>query len=348
MIPYHDRDVIIGKSEPIQAVLSIIEMVADTDVSVLIQGESGTGKELVARYIHEQSTRSGEAFVPINCMALTETLIESELFGHEKGSFTDAVKMRKGKFEFAYGGTLFLDEIGSLNTGMQAKLLRVLQESSFERVGSNESIQTDVRIISATNENLEKEIAKGAFREDLYYRLNTIVIEVPPLQKRLDDIPILCEHFIDRWAEKLNMPTIRLSKKTIETLMVLSWPGNIRQLENVIARIMIYYRHSHSEGADDHDPVEFDIDEHEDENWIFFGLQEAVNIGLGIDHEFEGLSLKDAVERFERYIILNTLDNNQWNQGRTAKALDLHRNTLLNKMKRYQIPGKDAFLWQAS
>jgi DNA-binding NtrC family response regulator len=226
----------IGVSRPIQEVFKIVGRVAQTDAPVLVTGESGTGKELVARAVHEYSPRRKSEMVAINCGAIPENLLESELFGHEKGSFTGAVAKRTGRFEQCDGGTLFLDEIGDMPASVQVKLLRILQEGTFSRVGGNETLSSDVRIVAATNKDLANEVSMGNFREDLYYRMNVVEINLPPLRKRPEDIPLLAEFFLQRLARKQGMARMRLAGKAVEALQKHRWPGNVRELENTIAR----------------------------------------------------------------------------------------------------------------
>lgn len=229
----------VGNSEPIARVKEIIEKVAPTDARVLITGSNGTGKELVARSLHEQSNRVGGAFVEVNCAAIPSELIESELFGHEKGAFTSAIKQRIGKFEQANGGTIFLDEIGDMSLAAQAKVLRALQERVITRVGSDKDIKVDVRVLAATNKNLQEEIARGNFREDLYHRLSVILIHVPSLNDRRDDIPTLTDHFLQLLCDELNMPLKTIDEKAISALQEINWTGNIREFRNVIERLII-------------------------------------------------------------------------------------------------------------
>lgn len=229
----------IGESPAIMAVKEMIEKVAPTDARVLITGSNGTGKELVARWLHEKSNRSDQPFVEVNCAAIPSELIESELFGHEKGAFTSAIKQRKGKFEQAHGGTIFLDEIGDMSLAAQAKVLRALQESVISRVGSDKDIKVDVRVLAATNKNLQEEIKAGAFREDLYHRLSVIVVHVPPLSDRKEDIPLLTEHFSAQISEELGMAKREFDESAIKALQELSWTGNIREFRNVIERLII-------------------------------------------------------------------------------------------------------------
>jgi transcriptional regulator with GAF, ATPase, and Fis domain len=232
-------DEIVGSSAALQKVLSLVSKVAPTDTTILVTGETGTGKELVARAIHRRSLRSSRAFVSVNCAAIPRDLIASELFGHEKGSFTGALQRRLGRFELAEGGTIFLDEVGELPAETQIALLRVLQEHEFERVGGTRSIQTNVRVIAATNRNLQAAIAAGSFRSDLFYRLNVFPIEIPPLRERRKDIPVLVEYFIDRYARKVGKNIRGINKRSLELLQSYPWPGNIRELQNVIERSVI-------------------------------------------------------------------------------------------------------------
>ena len=229
----------IGESEPLQHIREMIEKVAPTDARVLIIGSNGTGKELVARNLHQQSRRSAMPYVEVNCAAIPSELIESELFGHEKGSFTSAIKQHKGKFEQADGGTLFLDEIGDMSLAAQAKVLRVLQEKKLSRVGSDQDITVDVRVVAATNKNLKEEIAKGTFREDLYHRLSVIVINMPTLDERKDDIPLLVEHFIEQICAETGMAPRPIEKDAMQMLVDKTWTGNIRELRNVVERLLI-------------------------------------------------------------------------------------------------------------
>jgi transcriptional regulator with GAF, ATPase, and Fis domain len=232
-------DEIVGTSGALQKVFSLVSKVAPTDATVLITGETGTGKELIASAIHRQSRRSSRAFVSVNCAAIPRDLIASELFGHEKGSFTGAVQRRLGRFELAEGGTIFLDEVGELPPGTQIALLRVLQEHEFERVGGTRSIPTNVRVIAATNRNLQEAIAAGTFRSDLFYRLNVFPIDLPPLRERREDIPLLMQYFIDRYSRKSGKNITHVSRETLELLQSYAWPGNIRELQNLIERSVI-------------------------------------------------------------------------------------------------------------
>jgi len=234
----HNFGDIIGESPRMQIIYKIINRIAQSDVTVLVRGETGTGKELVAAAIHKRSKRADEPFVKLNCAAIADSLIESELFGHEKGAFTDAKEMRKGRFELAHGGTLFLDEIGDISTSAQVKLLRVLQEREFERVGGSKTIKVNVRLIAATNRNLEEMVKNGEFREDLYYRLNVIPIDLPPLRERGEDIRLLVNFFVER-SMKNHKKKIIITEEAMNKLMSYPWPGNIRELENTVERIVL-------------------------------------------------------------------------------------------------------------
>jgi DNA-binding NtrC family response regulator len=233
-------DNIIGNSSQMQEIYKTIGRIAESKATVLIQGESGTGKELVANAVHYNSLRKNGPFIKMNCAALPETLLESELFGHEKGSFTGAVSARRGKFEAAHDGTIFLDEIGEMSPMLQSKLLRVLQDQTFDRVGGNQSITVDVRVIAATNKHLEEEVKKGKFREDLYYRLNVVFIQIPPLRNRKEDIIPLIEYFLRKYSSEAKSESIGISKAVVELLLNYDWPGNVRELENVIERSMVF------------------------------------------------------------------------------------------------------------
>ncbi len=233
-------DNIIGNSSQMQDIYKTIGRIAESKATVLIQGESGTGKELVANAVHYNSLRKNGPFIKMNCAALPETLLESELFGHEKGSFTGAVTARRGKFEAAHGGTIFLDEIGEMSPMLQSKLLRILQDQTFDRIGGNQSITVDVRVIAATNKNLEEEVKKGRFREDLYYRLNVVFIHIPPLRSRKEDIIPLIEYFLTKYSSEVKSETIGISKAVVDILLNYDWPGNVRELENVIERSIVF------------------------------------------------------------------------------------------------------------
>ncbi len=310
--------VLIGNSTKFNRIKEMIDKVGTADVRVLITGENGTGKELVARSIHEKSTRRSESFVEVNCAAIPNELIESELFGHEKGAFTGAVQSRAGKFELANNGTLFLDEIGDMSLQAQAKVLRVIEEGKISRVGGTKQMNVDVRIISATNKNLKDEIEKGNFREDLYHRINVIPIEVPPLRERRDDIPLLIDHFVKDISDKHKKLPVSFSKDAIALLQGLSWPGNIRELRNIVERIIILVNKK--------EITKQDID--------FLVPLEKVNIENLIE---ETNSFQEFKERAERAFILKQLEQNHWNISKTADEMDIQRSHLYNKIKKYGI-----------
>jgi len=310
---------IISQSRSMKAVFALIEKVAVTSSSVLITGESGTGKELVARAIHNQSERVQKPFVAINCAAIPVELIESELFGHEKGAFTGAYNRGIGKFEFANGGTVFLDEISNLKIELQAKLLRFLQEHEFTRVGSHRTIKVDVRMIAATNIQLKKMVRQNRFREDLYYRLNVIPVELPPLRSRKGDIPLLTTCFIEKFNRQLNEKILGITPAAMTVLEDYHWPGNIRELENLLERLIVLK----SDGLFiDEKDLPFDI---------LFGddfLKDKKNLDKG---------LLQARQTFERQYILRSLRRLNWNQTKTARRLKIHRNTLMQKIKALDI-----------
>ncbi|HXV63705.1 MAG TPA: sigma-54 dependent transcriptional regulator [Vicinamibacteria bacterium] len=312
------KQVLIGESASMRELRKQIAIAAPTNGRVLVFGENGTGKELVARSIHAQSLRKDGNFVEVNCAAIPEELIESELFGHVKGAFTGAVSNRKGKFESADSGTLFLDEVGDMSLKTQAKVLRVLQEQKFEAVGSTESVEVDCRVIAATNKDLEREIASGSFREDLFFRLNVIPFYMPPLRERREDIPSLVAHFIEEFSVEYGKRPKTTSPEAMEMLMSYQWPGNVRELKNVIERLVIM--------------ITGDV----------VGVGDLPNVlrrGRGDVFETVGdfRSLSSAREAFERGFILKTLQKNGGNVSRTAEALQIERSHLYRKMKAYGI-----------
>jgi transcriptional regulator with GAF, ATPase, and Fis domain len=305
----HNFEEIIGKSDTLKSVLFKVEQVAPTDSSVLILGETGTGKELIARAIHHASKRSERPLIKVNCAALTPSLIESELFGHEKGSFTGATKCRVGRFELAHGATLFLDEIGELPLELQPKLLRVLQEGEFERLGGSQTLRADVRIIAATNRNLEKEVEKGRFRSDLWYRLSTFPIVIPPLRERLEDIPLFVNHFVNQYCTKIGKRFNKIPKKTIQKLTRYSWPGNIRELDNIISQSVI--------------------------------ISPEGNLQVRVPETSRSNRSKQKTFReMEKTFILQVLEDSGWKiegQKGAALKLDLKPSTLRNKMRKLNI-----------
>ncbi len=309
---------IVGTSPEIQNVVRLIEQISDSTANVLISGESGTGKELVAKAIHYNSPRAKSPFIAINCAAIPESLIETELFGIEKGVAT-GVEARTGKFEEANGGTLFLDEIGDLSLAAQAKILRVIQERVLQRVGGRKTIPIDVRILAATNKDLESEIKKGNFRKDLYYRLKEIQIQMPALREIPDDIPILTDHFLAKYCQQLEKEPKRISGRTLDCLMNYSWPGNVRELENTIKRLVTLV------------PRKLIYEEDLPENIQESGRDKG-SLKLLSKH-----TLKERVEEFERKIIVEALERCEQNQMQAAKLLGLSRQGLINKMKRYGL-----------
>lgn len=309
---------ILGKSKAINNILQMIDKVAPLDTRVLITGENGTGKELVARAIHKKSERKDKSFVEVNCAAIPNELIESELFGHEKGSFTGAVQQRIGRFELANKGTLFLDEVGDMSLQAQAKVLRAIEDGKIERVGGGKKIDVDVRLIAATNKNLKEEIEKGNFREDLFHRLNVIPIQVPPLRERTEDIPILIEKFANDISIKHKKPLIKFSDEAIHILRNQSWTGNVRELRNIVERIIII--------VDKKDITAKDID------FMFASNQQSVDDLVDTSNSFQ-----EFKEKAERVFILKQLIANDWNISKTAEILDIQRSHLYNKMKKYGI-----------
>ncbi len=316
---YHFEQ-IIGRSENIQSVLSLVERVADTDSTVLITGESGTGKELIARAIHYNSTRSQQAFVAINCAAIPAELLESELFGHVKGAFTGATANRIGRFEMADGGTIFLDEIGDLEPSLQVKLLRVLQQRTFEPVGGAKSIQVNVHVVAATNKNLEDLVAKGEFREDLFYRLNVIPIFIPALRERKTDIPLLLSHFMEKFNHSKSRHLAGITNEAMECLVQYPWPGNIRELENLVERMAILK----GQGIIDvHDlPVKYRT------------TSPTKIENAQLDMPDLGMDFNTAVDQFENSLILRALEKTGWNRNQAAHLLRLNRTTLVEKIKK--------------
>jgi len=304
----------IGESRIIKEKLEIVRRAANTDSSVLLLGESGVGKELFAEQIHFNSSRRNNPFIRVNCAALPGNLIESELFGHVKGAFTDASSDRRGRFELADTGTIFLDEIGDLPFSAQGKLLRVLQEKTFERIGSSERIHVDVRIIAATNKNIEEEIENGKFRADLFYRLNVLPIYIPPLRERRDDIPLLAEHFLKKFNREIKKKIKGFTPEAIEALLSYIWPGNVRELENAIERAVVITENDYIKPA-------------------AFILQSYSGNG----NEYLNKSLKEAVNLFKKRFIKNTLEQNNWKQTKTAKMLGIQRTYLSRLIKELKI-----------
>ena len=313
---------IIGTSEAITEIFELIRKVADTDSTVLILGDSGTGKELIARAMHYNSHRRQGPLIPVNCAAIPEELLESELFGHERGAFTHAVRTRIGRFEQASGGTIFLDEIADMSPGLQVKILRVLQDRSFERIGGLKTIWVDIRIIAATNQNLEEMVRQSRFREDLYYRLNVIPIRVPPLRERASDISLLATSFLKEFSRKKKKPLKRLSPEVLDLLLRYPWPGNVRELENLMERLVILTE-GETVGVDD-------LPER-------FHLRQSASPAASQELPEQGIRLTTAVQEFERGLILKALEKSNWVKSRAAQLLHLNRTTLLEKMKKQNI-----------
>jgi two-component system response regulator HydG len=312
-----DFSKIIGKSKKMKEVFDTLSLVAPTDATVLILGESGTGKELVANSIHHNSPRASQPFVKVSCAALPETLLEGELFGHEKGAFTGAIARREGRFQLAHRGTIFLDEVGEMSVTTQTKLLRVLQEKEFEPLGSSRTIKTDVRVIAASNKDLEREVKEGRFREDLFYRLNVVPVSLPPLRERREDIPALAAHFFAVYREKNRKELKDISGKAMDMLMRYEWPGNIRELENCMERAVILARGEIIAPAD---------------------LPPIIQ-SLSREREIQGLNLPSGIslQEVERTLILKTLEDTGGNRSRAAEILGINRRTLQNKLREYEI-----------
>lgn len=313
----------IGNSNAFKSIKDLVSKVSNTDSTVLILGESGTGKELIAKTIHLKSHRSQKPFIPVNCGAIPVDLLESELFGHEKGAFTGAVAMRIGRFELADGGTIFLDEIAEMPPILQVKLLRVLQEKSFERVGGTKTVHSDARIMAATNKDLEQEVKAGRFREDLFYRLNVIPINIPPLRQRKDDIQALCAFFVAKHAERFGREPVTFSDDALNVILSYEWPGNVRELENTVERLLVL--------KDDNVVTPFDLPE----RMTGKKIPDLPPIDDEDSNPFVGgIDLNSALEEYEKRLILHALDLNSGVKSQAAKYLNLNRTTLIEKMKR--------------
>ena len=314
---------IIGKSKAMGSVLAMVEKAAPSRSTVLITGESGTGKELVARAIHFSSPRKDGPFVSVNCMALSPGVLESEIFGHEKGSFTGAVAKRRGRFEKAHGGTLFLDEVGEMSLDLQVKMLRVLQERTFERVGGNEPIEVDIRVVVATNKDLREAVAGGRFREDLFYRLNVVEIHMPALRERREDIPLLAAHFLSKYAKENEKPVKSFAPQAVEYLIGYDWPGNVRQLQNTVERCVVLSNREQIE-LDDLPP------EIRDEESQFKGAVDLLPARL---------NLADTLEKIESALVRRALARNDFVKAKAADALGISKSLLQYKLKKYDITG---------
>lgn len=313
-----------GQCEAIRKLQETVKLLADSDSTVLISGESGSGKEVLAKALHRSGSRASKPLVSINCGAIPEELLESELFGHVKGAFTGAVQARPGRFELANGGTIFLDEIGDMSAKLQVKLLRVLQERCFEPVGSQQSIQVDVRVIAATHRDLEEEIEAGRFREDLYYRLNVIPLRLPPLRERGEDILLLANHFLNYFNSEKGSDITGLSADVRQALLSYKWPGNVRELRNLMERVCTLKR----EGVVDLDDLPSRM----------IGEQERMTQNFEIDiNEADDIDLKSTVDEFENHLIQSALQRFNWNKNRAAKFLSMNRTTLVEKIKKKGI-----------
>ncbi len=328
---------IIGRSASLLRVFAVLAKVSPTDSTVLVTGESGTGKELVVRALHHNSKRRGKALVPVNCGAIPKDLLESELFGHEKGAFTHAIRSRAGRFEIADGGTIFLDEIGELDLTLQVKILRVIQEKEFERVGGSTINKVDVRIVAATNRDLEAEVVRGRFREDLFYRLNVIPIHLPPLRERDDDILLLVDHFLRCFCEQKQRPVLRLSCQAKELLLAYSWPGNVRELENFMERISILCENHEIQLEDLPEKIPRTV-----------GLQpqkvQATSPRGGFswprldDLRRRNQGLKDFMDEIEERLLHEALETSGGVKNQAAELLGIKRTTLIEKLKKRNIP----------
>lgn len=325
---------VIGQSDAIVEAKRLIDYVAPTDATVLILGESGTGKEVIAQNIHDKSERRDMPFVPVNCGAIPEDLLESELFGHEKGAFTGAVRSRQGRFEMAQGGTLFLDEIGDMPQHMQVKLLRVLQERTFERVGGDETYKCDVRIIAATHQNLEALVEQGKFRMDLYYRLNVFPIEVAPLRERISDLPLLVEEFCERMFESTGH-SLEFSECALAALSDYSWPGNVRELSNLTERLGVLFPDRRIRAQDLPSRYAPALKDAATLVAITSNSPEAATTSA-IDIE-GGIDLREKLQKIEISLIREALESSDWVVARSAKLLNLQRTTLVEKMRKYSI-----------
>ena len=323
----YDYSNFVGTSKAIKKIYDLIEKVADTDGTVLITGASGTGKELIARAIHYNSNRSEKPLVVVSCGAIPEALLESELFGHEKGAFTGAFKKRIGRFEMANGGSIFLDEIGEMSPALQVKLLRVLQEQKFERVGGTKTIHVDLRIIAATNRNLTTAINNEMFREDLYYRLNVIPIKVPSLKQRKSDIPLLIDFFLKKFQEGKKKKVTGFLPGAMDAMMAYDWPGNVRELENVVKRLTILCENQVVSFDDLPEIIQ------EKSQSVQFSDEEIIE---------EELDFQEAVKHYERKIILEALEKSNWIKSKAAKLLNINRTTLVAKIKKQNIETDDA------
>ncbi len=317
---------LVGQSEAMQKVFDVVRKVADSKSNVLICGESGTGKELVARAIHYNSARSVMPFVAVNCSAVPETLLESELFGHMKGSFTGAIANKAGLFEVADGGTIFLDEIGDTTPSIQVKLLRVIQEREFRRVGGNHDVKVDVRVVAATNKDLEKAVADGSFREDLYYRLDVIPIRLPPLRMRTGDIPLLVNHFLERFSKESGKPKPVIGQEAMHVLLSHEWRGNVRELENLIERVVAFATAELVTDAEVH-------------GWLHRPATQSQHPAMPLDLTDEGLDLEGLINGIEKDLLLKALERSKWVKKKAARMLRLNTRSFRYRLEKYAIKG---------
>ena len=317
---------LVGQSEAMQKVFDVVRKVADSKSNVLICGESGTGKELVARAIHYNSARSVLPFVAVNCSAVPETLLESELFGHMKGSFTGAISNKAGLFEIANGGTIFLDEIGDTTPTIQVKLLRVIQEREFRRVGGNQDVKVDVRVVAATNKDLEQAVAEGSFREDLYYRLDVIPIRLPPLRMRTSDIPLLVNHFLERFSKESGKAKPVISPEAMHILLGHEWRGNVRELENLIERVVAF-------------SMEGSVTDVEVRGWLHRPTTQSQQSAMPLDLTDEGLDLEGLINGIEKDLLLKALERSKWVKKKAARMLRLNTRSFRYRLEKYAIKG---------
>ncbi len=313
---------IIGQSKKMREVFDLVEKVADCDSTILLNGETGTGKGMVARAIHHRSKRRNQPFISINCGAIPENLLESELFGHVRGAFTGATSSKQGKFELADGGTILLDEIGDMSSDLQVKVLKVLEEGEFEQVGGAKTIKVDVRIIAATHRDLSEEVQKGNFREDLYYRLYVIPMMLPALRERKSDIPYLISHFLDRSNQKNDRDVREITDEALAMMMSYSWPGNVRELKNMVERLVVL------KGSGKITPRDLPLE---------LKSTNKFEPSAAIEISDEGICLNSAVTEFEKALILQSLEKTKWVKNKAAKLLHLNRTTLVEKIKRHHL-----------
>ena len=316
---FHD---IIGQSRKMREVFDLVQKVADCDSTILLNGETGTGKGMVARAIHQKSKRRNKPFISINCGAIPENLLESELFGHVRGAFTGATSSKQGKFELADSGTIFLDEIGDMSADLQVKVLKVLEEGEFEQVGGAKTIKVDVRIVAATHRDLSEEVQKGNFREDLYYRLYVIPVMLPSLRERRSDIPFLISHFLEQFNQKNNRSVHEISEEVLDMMMNHSWPGNVRELKNMMERLVVLKGSGEISARDLPSEIK---------------STHKYEPSTAIEISDEGICLNSAVTEFEKALILQSLEKTKWVKNKAAKLLHLNRTTLVEKIKRHQL-----------